>query len=519
MSRALTTDRVFHLLGVATGLAALAALGCGGAATPATKQTATSAVTPESGGTVTLADESAKLDVPAGAVSATTTITVTTTDATPPAGITADSAILQFDPDGTVFARPVTVTFTFKNATSPVVFWSNASGGYDVIEGTVTGSTIAAPVMHFSKGFVGERPTAATCGEGVACARGATCGYGGGSSGGTATDKGGNPSGAVDASAPGPTSGSTNPAPKPSMMSALSKTPPSDDAGASPGGSNATCCSCGTDGLFHCVGCQGGGVADGGAAPCAEGAACGKMGSACNSTAGSTATGSGAPNASGGSSADVPPAGGSTCCLCGADGAYHCGASCASVGADGSASTGGGGATGGGAGGATGGDGTCVQGAACRPGSSGCGSASPTSCQMCTCGANGALDCAPCPNGSQDGGMTSPPPPPDAGTGTQSCAPGLACTGAGGCTIAKPAGGCAMCQCTGGTYACAPCAGADDAGAPPPPPPSDAGAQAPQQCAPGLDCAQPGAMCGNASPTSCMKCTCGTDHTLTCAPC
>ena len=45
-------------------------------------------------------------------------ITMTTTDATAQQGVTAVSPILQFEPDGTVFQKPVTVTFTFKNATT-----------------------------------------------------------------------------------------------------------------------------------------------------------------------------------------------------------------------------------------------------------------------------------------------------------------------------------------------------------------------------------------------------------------
>ena len=78
---------------------------------------------------------------------------MTTTDATAPTGLTADSPILKFEPDGLVFTTPVTVTFTFKNATNPVVYWSNASGGYDIINGTVTGDSIAAQVTHFSLGL------------------------------------------------------------------------------------------------------------------------------------------------------------------------------------------------------------------------------------------------------------------------------------------------------------------------------------------------------------------------------
>jgi hypothetical protein len=178
MSRATTRQRIV-LLSSMVAWATVAAFGCGGGKTTAKTETASASVSPTAGGAVALPDSSAKLDVPAGAVSSTTMITMTTTDATAPAGITADSPILKFAPDGLVFATPVTVTFMFKNATNPVVYWSNSAGGYDIINGTVTGDSIAAPITHFSQGFVGEAPSATdTCNGGLACTSGETCAYG-----------------------------------------------------------------------------------------------------------------------------------------------------------------------------------------------------------------------------------------------------------------------------------------------------------------------------------------------------
>jgi hypothetical protein len=133
---------------VAAGIAALALVGCGGGG-GTTPQSATSAVTPQSGGTVTLPDNSARLEIPAGAVSSSTMITVSTSTAQAPAGVTVDGQILKFEPDGLVFQKPVTVTFQFKNATHPTVYWSNSTGGFDAIGGTVMGSSIAAQVTHF----------------------------------------------------------------------------------------------------------------------------------------------------------------------------------------------------------------------------------------------------------------------------------------------------------------------------------------------------------------------------------
>jgi hypothetical protein len=593
---------------LAAGFAAASVLGCGGASpSPPPAQTATAAVTPQGGGTVELPDNTVKLDVPPGAVPADTMITMTTTDATAPQGVTAVSPILQFEPDGTVFQKPVTVTFTFKNATNPVVFWSNSTGGYDLIEGTVTGSTIAAPVMHFSKGFVGERPAGSTntCADGVACSAGMTCGFGGtassGTSGPTTGGQGGTSTGggtmsgsaSADASVGAPSSGpATDPG---SKTSALTSTPPSA----------AVCCSCGSDGVFHCSLCQG---SDVGAPACVEGGACTVPGSGCGSAPG-TSGGSGGGTMSGSTSVDasvgapsggpvqtdpgsktsalsstpssddggVPAGGAPMCCTCGADGHYHCGASCtgpSNGGADASTGTGSGTMGGAADGGVimSGGGGPpamCVAGAACQPGSAPCGDASPTSCTMCTCGADGTLSCAPCdvkaqPDGGamtggggqcvqgaacvqgmpecrnasptsclactcgaggmlecttcpgfvgMDAGMSgSAPDGGIGGGGPVGCVPGGACTvGTAGCQNAAQGGACMACQCVDpGMYNCAPCGGTQ------PPPQNDAGAAQPP-CGQGLACPQPGTACDAGMLNGvCTKCMCGADGTYAC---
>jgi hypothetical protein len=593
--RAVCRERVYLLSKLAVGVAALGALGCGGGggASPPAMQTASAAVTPAAGGTVKLPDNSVQLNVPPGAVPADTMITMTTTDATAPQGITARSPILQFEPDGTVFQKPVTVTFTFKSATNPVVFWSNSSGGYDLIEGTVTGTTIAAPVMHFSKGFVGERPMGGSdkCGDGVACTAGATCGFGGtptmsggsnsgtGATGGTMTGAsfdGGAMAGGPNSGPPktdpgsmgtaatgggtgatgggtGPTGtgtmggaadasvGAVDPGTKPAAMSALSASDPS---------TAAVCCSCGADGVFHCSLCQGsndstGGTntgSDGGvmASPCVQGGSC-SPGTGCGMGGGTTfggpagggSTNTGAPM-SGSASADgtgtgapqTAPSSGGACCMCGSDGHYQCTSPCsAPMGGGVDASAGGGtfGSHDGGAimGGGTGGsNGTgippaqCVQGTTCQPGSAPCGDASPTSCTMCMCGADGTLACAAC-DGTQapDGGMSGGTPP-------AMCVAGAACAaGTPPCADASPAS-CTMCMCgQAGTLVCQPCPGSVKPDGGMTSPPSDAGAVQidPTQCQPGLQCPQVGAACGS-GPTNgvCTKCMCGSDHLLAC---
>jgi hypothetical protein len=103
-----------------------------------------------SGGIVT--QEDVTLDIPADALPTGTTITVTTTS--PPAGYALASDVFQFGPDGTTFEKPVAVTIPLTSATAGAhMFWSNSSGGFDDIGGTLSGSSMTAYVTHFSKGF------------------------------------------------------------------------------------------------------------------------------------------------------------------------------------------------------------------------------------------------------------------------------------------------------------------------------------------------------------------------------
>lgn len=563
---------------MAAGIAALAFIGCGGGGGTTKPQTATSAVTPQAGGTVTLPDNSARLDIPAGAVSSTTMITVSTSDAAAPSGVMVDGQILKFEPDGLVFSKPVTVTFAIKSATHPTVYWSNASGGYDSIGGTVTGSSIAAQVMHFSSGFVAEvAGAAATCAPGASCAAGKTCSYGGSApiNGGGGTDTtgaagktgGSEGPGAADAGAPssgsssstGGTSGGSaplDPGSKGSEPPATAKlSSGSDTGGASSGTSVAMCCMCGSDGKLACSAC-GGGASDG---KCGEGLACGAPGTTCSLSepAGNTntgpisgAAGAGAAGASGSSSSSGGTSGGSapldpgspgpakasalgaaTCCTCGADGLFHCADKC-SGGDSGTGPIGGADA---GApparadGGSTidpGAGGECAPGAPCAAGAAGCKNASPGSCMACQC-VNGHYECSSCagPDAgtggpiSSDGDAGAPLPKPDGGA-----LPPQECIQAGVCTTDCLAGGtsagtCSLaCKCHNGHLDCAPCGADVDASIPPPRP--DAGAPQPiQECAPGAACAEPGLGCGGGGAGSCMKCMCGDDLKLTCTPC
>jgi hypothetical protein len=104
------------------------------------------------GGSV--ATDGVTLTVPANALSVATTITVTTTTVTAPLGYMAVSAAYQFGPSGTTFAQPVAVTIPLTSAAPNAhLLWSNASGGFDDLGGTVSGTAVTGSVSHFSIGF------------------------------------------------------------------------------------------------------------------------------------------------------------------------------------------------------------------------------------------------------------------------------------------------------------------------------------------------------------------------------
>jgi hypothetical protein len=131
-----------------------------GCATKKPAAVASQAIGP-GGGSVT--QGAVTLTIPAGAVASTQTITVTQVAAGAPTGYSSLSPLYQFGPDGLVFAQPVTVSLPFAgNATAPTIYWSNASGGYDAMATTISGTTAQAQIAHFSSGFVAEKPQAET---------------------------------------------------------------------------------------------------------------------------------------------------------------------------------------------------------------------------------------------------------------------------------------------------------------------------------------------------------------------
>jgi hypothetical protein len=113
------------------------------------------------GGAVT-SSTGVELRVPPAAVSSTTTLSVVQLAVpSPPQAVDASGApvpstVYEFGPSGLVFNNPITITLPLPpGVASPTVYWSDASGAYHDIGGTVVGDTIQVQVSHFSSGFVG----------------------------------------------------------------------------------------------------------------------------------------------------------------------------------------------------------------------------------------------------------------------------------------------------------------------------------------------------------------------------
>lgn len=120
-------------------------------------ETSTTQTVGPAGGTVSTAD-GASLEIPPDAVDSDVDVTITETQDPAPSGSGAVSTLYRFEPEGLVFAHPVTLTLPLPSGvTSGVsVYWSKSSGpGYDEIGGTVGSGSISTEIVHFSTGFVG----------------------------------------------------------------------------------------------------------------------------------------------------------------------------------------------------------------------------------------------------------------------------------------------------------------------------------------------------------------------------
>lgn len=102
-----------------------------------------------------------ELDIPAGAVPAGTSITVTeSTTPVPSTYYTAVTPLYLFAPDGLVFAKPATVTFRGATGGGARIFWSKQSDvtSYEPLTTNASGNAATAQITHFSGGFLGFGP-------------------------------------------------------------------------------------------------------------------------------------------------------------------------------------------------------------------------------------------------------------------------------------------------------------------------------------------------------------------------
>jgi hypothetical protein len=149
---------IFRAACLAVLLAPLAAAACQSSTqTPPPGGVVTASIGPAGG---QVATQGAVLNVPSGALSSPTMITITEDPSGPPAPYVPLSPLFRFSPEGLMFAKPASVSFS-TSSSSPKghVYWSLASGpGYEALPTTWTGAIATASVEHFSSGFAGALP-------------------------------------------------------------------------------------------------------------------------------------------------------------------------------------------------------------------------------------------------------------------------------------------------------------------------------------------------------------------------
>lgn len=145
------SNRTWLALSVAIALAG----GCS-STTPATNVAVTKTIGPEGGQIVV---DGATVTFPANAVCAPIDITITPTDAPPPAGYTALSRVYRCAPSGTNFAEKVTMAMRFTGDPSgATIFWSSGEDpAFKDVGGSASGNVMTTGVAHFSSGFVGVK--------------------------------------------------------------------------------------------------------------------------------------------------------------------------------------------------------------------------------------------------------------------------------------------------------------------------------------------------------------------------
>lgn len=132
-------------------------LGCGGGGGGGDDHVDGTGTIGPDGGTVSLSS-GPTVQVPAGALSVKTPITISASTVTAPSG--AVTAVYQFGPEGTSFAVPVRVSFPVPagtKASDVTVYWTRkgSTTDWELLQTTLSGTTASAETTHFSAGFVG----------------------------------------------------------------------------------------------------------------------------------------------------------------------------------------------------------------------------------------------------------------------------------------------------------------------------------------------------------------------------
>ncbi len=172
--------------GLSEVLAVLVLAACGGNSTAASNHVATAVIGP-AGGTipVTAADDSVlagtSITIPPNALTADTTISIGPSDViVAPKGTTAAGPVIDFEPSGTVFAKPVTITIPVTATSSLYIEAVEADGSAKQISVTsVTDGLATFQVGGFTSfgGWTGESSVdgGVGCGGDADCASGTAC--------------------------------------------------------------------------------------------------------------------------------------------------------------------------------------------------------------------------------------------------------------------------------------------------------------------------------------------------------
>jgi hypothetical protein len=113
------------------------------------------------GGTVT-AGAGITLTVQPAALDQMTAVTVSVTSSAPPSDFAGATNVVEFEPSGIVFAKPVKITLPIApGGRNPALYWTSHDGGsYERLGGTVENGKLTAEISHFSSGFTAATSTA-----------------------------------------------------------------------------------------------------------------------------------------------------------------------------------------------------------------------------------------------------------------------------------------------------------------------------------------------------------------------